>query len=158
MRGERFGIYCFSDGKTLFAPVRYAEETGTTLGQAMHAGAWVQKVIIDNNGTPPLSFPDVPTDFKPRILSYSKFKEMDLKQPIDWCADNIFVLLMPGFDTNDLETLQLVLEARYKDYLRVNNIAITQEEQSEDILEVKPNISGIGLNLNAAWKRFRRRT
>lgn len=158
MRGERFGIYCFSDEKTVFAPVRYSEGTGQTIGRLLSLGAWVQKMIVDAQGSMPTAFPDVPSDFKPKILSYARLKELDPEKAIDRCKDNVFVILMPGFVPDNLDNLQLRLEARYEDYMRTSNICVMRDDKTEDIIEVKPNFSGVGLNLNAAWKKFFKRS
>lgn len=154
MRGERFAIYCFTEEKTLFAPVRYSEGTGQTIGTLLHLGAWVQKIIVDNQGVIPEAFAELPSGFKPKVLSYMNFKQIGPENPIDRCTENVFVVLMPGYAPRSLERFQLRIEARYMDYMRTNNIRAVRDEKTEDIIEVKPNFAGVGVNLNAAWKKF----
>jgi hypothetical protein len=112
------------------------------------------RIIVDNQGAMPKKFSDVPSDFKPKVLSYTKLKELDPEKPIDRCTDNLFIVLMPGYVPRSLDHLQLRIEARYKDYMRKNNIATVRDEKAEDIIEVKPNFAGVGVNLNAAWKKL----
>lgn len=130
MRGERFAIYCFNEEKMLFAPLRYSEGTGQTIGKLLHLGAWVQKTIADNGGAMPNTL-DVPSDFKPKVLSYTKLKEIDPEKSIDGCADNLFVVLMPGYIPRSLDYLQLGIEARYTEYMRSNNIFPVHNQNTE---------------------------
>lgn len=51
-------------------------------------------------------------------------------------------------------------EARLADERRLKTLISIRgqyslKENSEDLLEVKPNIAGIGVNLNEAWRRFK---
>lgn len=155
MLQERFAIYCFDLEKTLFAPVRYLGGAGKSLGEILNLSAWIQKLTEEGGGLLPGSFPGVPREFKPKIISYSEFVELDSTQPIDRCKDNIFVVLMPEFDAStDSKVLELTVESRYRDHMRRNNIEALREAGSEDVIDMKPNFYGVGLNLNALWKRL----
>jgi hypothetical protein len=156
MRAERFGIYCFNDEKSLFAPLRYEEGSGQTIGTLVYLGAWIQKVIVDNKDAHSKRFPIVPSDFTPKVLAYSTFKEIKPNKLLDRCIDNIFVVFMPGFVPANLAVLQLSLESRYHDYLRTNGIELLNSDKSEDILEIKPNYAGVGINFNALWKKCKK--
>lgn len=158
MRRERFGIYCFSDEKTLFSPVRYRAGSGQTAGKLLYLGAWVQKVIVESQGAMPKTIPGLPSKFRPEIFGYTNLKEIDPNRPLNRCSDNVFVVLMPGFAPADMEVFQLRLEARYSEYMRKHNIELMCNDTSEDILEVRPNFAGVGINLNAAWKKLFRRS
>lgn len=154
MLKERFAIYCYSLEKTAIASV--TASTNKSLGNILFQSAWLQVVFEKNNGVPPQSFQVAPSDFCPKILSYSQFEELKPALVFDRCQENIFVILMPEFDvTIDIELLQVVVMSRYSDYLRKGNIPTVRQLDFDDIIEVKPNLSGIGINFNAMWKRFR---
>lgn len=152
---QRYAVYCFSIEKTLFAPLRYPAGGGKPFLEVLALGAWIQQVVADNNGTMPSNFSDRPKDFKPHFLSYATLKPIDASLSMEHLADNVFVVLMPSFPVPaDLQLLELVLDARYREHLKQNNISVRREERSEDILQLKPSFMGIGVNLRALWKRL----
>lgn len=153
---ERFAIYCFSLENTCFAPVRYPEDGSKPLSEVLAQAAWVNQLIEQNGGTPPKQFGAVPSNFLPNILSYNKLQPINNSQPMGKIKENIFVVLMPGFNI-DLETLELVLDSRYREYIKEKGIPVTLEQnEQKDILHLKPTCMGVGIDLKALWEYFRR--
>lgn len=152
MLQERFAIYCFSLEKTLFAPVRYPEDGNKPLSEVLAHGAWVNQLIEQNSGTPPEQFSMPPSDFLPKILSYSKLEPVNKNRPMGGIKENVFVVLMPGSDI-DLEALKLVLDSRYRKYMKTNGIPVTLEQK--DVLHLKPTFMGMGIDLKALWNKCR---
>jgi hypothetical protein len=155
MMEQRYVVYCFSMEKMQFAPMSYPTGGDMPFAQVLTLGAWVHHLQAQNKGDLPKSFPAPPKDFKPRILSYATLKPIDLNMNMDRLRDNVFVILMPEFAASaDLQLLELILDARYRDHLRKNNIKPQREQTSEDILEVKPSFWGVGINFNALWRKL----
>jgi hypothetical protein len=148
---ERFAIYCFSLEKTLFAPVRYPEDGSKPLSEVLAQGAWVNQLIEQNGGTPPKQFSAAPSDFLPEILSYSKLQPINKSQPMRNIKENVFVVLMPGSNI-DLESLELVLDSRYREHMKANGVPVTLEQK--DVLQLKPTFMGMGVDLKALWNKL----
>ncbi|MGR2701692.1 hypothetical protein [Vibrio campbellii] len=151
MQKEKHAIYCFSLEKTKFAPIKYDRDSEQTLEETFLLGAWIHQ-IESEKGALPTQFSNPPFSFKPKILSYYDFREIGKENRVNNIEDNILVILMPSFDCEDLKLLEMVLGQRYDEYIRKNNIVVKPE--SEEILELKPNVSGFGVNLKALWKKL----
>lgn len=151
MQNEKYAIYCFSLERTKFAPVKYDRDSKQTLQDLLFLGAWVHQLEAEQVQLPE-GFSLPPKDFKPKLLSYYDFSEIGRENFISNIDDNILVVLMPDFN-DDLKLLEIILGQRYDSYIRANNITV--KPQSEDIVELKPNVSGIGVNLKALWKKLR---
>lgn len=151
MLQERFAIYCFSLEKTLFAPVRYSTDGSQPLIDVLVQAAWINQVLDQNGGTPPENFSAAPSDFLPKILSYSKLEPINKNLTMGSANENVFVVLMP--DSNiDLKVLELVLDSKYRDYMKEKGITVAIEQK--DVLHLKPTFMGMGIDLKALWKKF----
>lgn len=65
--------------------------------------------------------------------------------------DNVFIVLMPGSNI-DLKALKLILDFRYREYMKVNGISVTTEQ--EEIFYLRPTFMGMKIDLKALWKKL----
>lgn len=58
-----------------------------------------------------------------------------------------------------LQYLNIRINMRGREWIeeRTSSKSITVSQPSEDFVGVKPNFFGVGLNLNAAWRKFRKK-
>lgn len=150
MQNEKYAIYCYSLHETKFAPVSFDKKSEQTLGDLFILGAWINNLIMQK-GSLPEKFSLPPGDFKPKLFSYYDFSEINKDEKVKKVKDNILVVLMPGF-SEDIKLLEMVLGQRYGSHIKNNNISVL--EQQHEILELKPNISGVGVDLKALWKKL----
>ena len=144
MLEERYAIYCFSLDKTFFCPVGYPENGDKPFSEIIIFSAWVQNVIINNNGNLPENFNIQPKNFKPKILSYSSLQEINNLLPMRGLEDNVFIVLMPEFQgLVDLNVLELVLHHRYSKYMKENGIVSIREKMES---KSQINISSLSAN------------
>lgn len=72
---------------------------------------------------------------------------------------------MPMFDIEDSSNVSLDRNKTSKDKLaKIKNVdgfsatdneaAVVQEKKDDEILELKPNFIGFGINLRALWRKF----
>ncbi len=127
MLEECFAIYCYSLKKIQLAPIGYNPIENKSIGEVIYFGAWIQLLEI-NDSKPLKTLPNPPPDFKPKIFSYSEQKEMRATRKISSCKDNVFIVLMPGYNEEDMNLLSLILDTRYRNYFRKNNIKILRDD------------------------------
>ncbi len=152
MQKEKYAIYCFSLQETRFAPVGFDPKSNQSMKEIFFLSAWINKIMHQTGKERPTSFENYPDSFRPKLLGYCDFSEIGPENYISNIVENIIVVLMPSFPESDLELLQMILGQRYNSHIRRENIAI--HEPQDEILELKPNWIGIGLDLKALWKKL----